>query len=731
MADLLINNPNWQSFASGLETDRGLTPGLLSGILSNETSGGHPDIIGRTSTAGAQGAFQFMPGTAKQYNVNVHDTADSTRGAADYLGDLSKKYSDPLLAGAAYNWGPGNVNKAMTAAANAGLPTDALSLANHGFLPKETAAYVTNLAGHLNSNVSSGVQPFNPDVVAQTQNSVVGMVQGGASPQAIVQSLAKSPVAPMIQHLSSSGMSADDIVLQVGGTPLAKVRSAQQQVNGQGFLTNVGQGASNAVGDLANGARQLGNRMTGDDAALKSNQAAQAAVEADPTRQALGQTAGGRIGSGGVKALPYIAAGAVAPEGLLPALLVNGGVGAASGALTPTTADGQFLHNVGTEGALGAVGGGAGYGVSKGMGALASKVLGGDAAATARMTEAQAQGLPVNVSSVSGPNGFWRNVADSMPENRNVVAAQGTADSAIAGKVGEGLGLKNYEGPIDTNMLNSARPAIKQALDDATNVQITLPQSLKADLQGLIQKGTNPLTDGIANNSTVKSAISNLSNAVDAGVPVAGGDLQGLASELKGLLYNPAASHGEKQLASNVINKINGTLTSNMTPEQRTAFSAANDQYRNLLAVQKMVKSSNDTGVVTPRQMLQAAKTGSFSNSFLQGQAPFQDLAGTASDLYGPSAGKGLGAIIGKAVGSPGDHSMMAAAVLEPHTGIPLYLAKQAANALMGKIATSQNPTLIRLMTGAGGKAMDPTLAAAISKALGAGTAAGAGSLGP
>ena len=141
-----------------------------------------------------------------------------------------------------------------------------------------------------------------------------------------------------------------------------------------------------------------------------------------------------------------------------------------------------------------------------------------------------------------------------------------------------------------------------------------------------------------------------------------------------------------------------------------------------------MVKASNDTGTVTPRQMLQAAKTGSFSNSFLKGEAPFQDLAGVASDLYGPAAGKGLGSVIGKAIGSPADHSLMAAAVVEPTTGVPLYLAKKAANALMGRMASSQNPTVIRLLTGAGGKPIDPVLANAIARALGTGAAGTAGS---
>jgi hypothetical protein len=727
MADLLINNPNWQQFAGGLEQDRGLRPGLLAGVLKNETAGGHPDVVGRTSSAGAQGAFQFMPSTAKQYNVNVLDTADSTRGAADYLGDLSKKYGDPLLAGAAYNWGPGNLDKAIKAAAGAGVPTDALSLANHGFLPKETSAYVAKLAGHLDT--SSSVQPFSPDVVASTQSAVVGMIQSGASPQAVVQSLAKSPVSSMIQHMTSSGMSADDIVQQVGGSPLAQYQAARQKVNEQGFVTNLAQGAGNAVSDIAGGVRQLANRVTGDDATLKQLQAQQAKAEADPMRQALGNTAGGQIGNVGVKALPYVAAGVLAPEGLIPALIANGAAGAGMGALTPTTGDGQILKNIATEGALGAVGGGVGYGAGKGLAAIAGKALGGDAAATARLADAQAQGLPTTVAGVNGPNGFWRNIADSMPTSKAVISSQADGEAAIAGKVAEGMGLKNYAGPIDTNMLNAARPAIKQALDDATNVQILLPQSMKADLQALVKSGTNPLTEGIANNNVVHTAIGNLTKAIDAGTPVAGADVQGLASELKSVLYSQGTTHGEKQLAGQVIDKINNALTSNMTPEQQSAFKAANDQYRSLLAVQKMVKASNDTGVVTPRQMLQAAKTGSFSNAFLKGDAPYQDLAGVAADLYGPSGGHGLGSIIGKAVGG---HGLDTAAVLVHPSPVTLagVGAKQLVSSLLARAATSQNPTMIRMLTGAGGKQLDPVLANAIAKALGATTAGAAGSLG-
>jgi hypothetical protein len=337
--------------------------------------------------------------------------------------------------------------------------------------------------------------------------------------------------------------------------------------------------------------------------------------------------------------------------------------------------------------------------------------------------------LPTTVAGVNGPNGFWRNIADSMQTSKAVISSQADGEAAIAGKVAEGMGLKNYAGPIDTNMLNAARPGIKQALDDATNVQVLLPQSMKADLQALVKQGTNPLTEGIANNNVVHTAIGNLTKAIDAGTPVAGADVQGLASELKSVLYNQGTTHSEKQLAGQVIDKINASLTSNMTPEQQSAFKAANDQYRSLLAVQKMVKASNDTGVVTPRQMLQAAKTGSFSNAFLKGDAPYQDLAGVAADLYGPSGGHGLGSIIGKAIGG---HGLDTAAVLVHPSPVTLagVGAKQLVSSLLARAATSQNPTMIRMLTGAGGKQLDPVLANAIAKALGATTAGSAGSLG-
>lgn len=72
------------------------------------------------SWAGAVGPWAFMPAAAKEYGLRVTKHYDerldyfkSTHAAASFLTDLYKKYGDWLLVIAAYNGGPGNVNKAI------------------------------------------------------------------------------------------------------------------------------------------------------------------------------------------------------------------------------------------------------------------------------------------------------------------------------------------------------------------------------------------------------------------------------------------------------------------------------------------------------------------------------------------------------------------------------------------------------------------------------------------
>ncbi|MDN5620470.1 MAG: LysM peptidoglycan-binding domain-containing protein [Psychrobacter sp.] len=98
-----------------------------------------------TSSAAAAGLWQFIPSTGRIYGLNQSSTYDgrrdvieSTRAAYDFLTALHNQFGSWELALAAYNAGPGRVQKAIDANAARGLPTDYWSLQ----LPTETMNYV-------------------------------------------------------------------------------------------------------------------------------------------------------------------------------------------------------------------------------------------------------------------------------------------------------------------------------------------------------------------------------------------------------------------------------------------------------------------------------------------------------------------------------------------------------------------------------------------------------------
>ena len=100
------------------------------------------------SSARASGIWQFMPATGKDFELKQNvfrddrrDVLASTRAALDYLQRLQRQFGDWHLALAAYNWGEGNVQKAINRNIKAGLPTDYLSLN----MPIETRNYVPKL----------------------------------------------------------------------------------------------------------------------------------------------------------------------------------------------------------------------------------------------------------------------------------------------------------------------------------------------------------------------------------------------------------------------------------------------------------------------------------------------------------------------------------------------------------------------------------------------------------
>ncbi len=100
------------------------------------------------SSARAAGMWQFMPATGQSFDLKQNafrddrrDVLASTRAALDYLQQLHNRFGDWHLALAAYNWGQGNVSRAVTRNQKAGLPTAYTDLT----MPQETRMYVPKL----------------------------------------------------------------------------------------------------------------------------------------------------------------------------------------------------------------------------------------------------------------------------------------------------------------------------------------------------------------------------------------------------------------------------------------------------------------------------------------------------------------------------------------------------------------------------------------------------------
>lgn len=96
------------------------------------------------SRVGATGLWQFMYGTGRMYKLTINSFVDerkdpiaSSHAAARYLRDLYSIYKDWTLVIAAYNCGPGNVNKAIRRAHGKRNYWDI-----YYYLPRETRGYV-------------------------------------------------------------------------------------------------------------------------------------------------------------------------------------------------------------------------------------------------------------------------------------------------------------------------------------------------------------------------------------------------------------------------------------------------------------------------------------------------------------------------------------------------------------------------------------------------------------
>lgn len=93
-------------------TKQGVSPDEVDRLAGVESSY-DPKVItgGRLSSKGAIGTMQLMPGTASDLGVDPYNLEDNIRGGVTYYKQQRDKFGNPREAAAAYNAGPGAVQK--------------------------------------------------------------------------------------------------------------------------------------------------------------------------------------------------------------------------------------------------------------------------------------------------------------------------------------------------------------------------------------------------------------------------------------------------------------------------------------------------------------------------------------------------------------------------------------------------------------------------------------------
>jgi hypothetical protein len=185
-------------------TKSGLDKALLTRQIKQE-SGFDPKS---RSPAGAMGISQFMPGTAKDYKVDPWKPESAIPGQAKYDSDMIAKFGGNTGLGlAAYNWGPGNMQKWLA------------SGANPAAMPAETRNYVQKITGQpIESWLAKTKQPG-------PQSDLGGSALGGGTPVRMAfngepsQAPIQMPGSPAAMSTALAGPEAGPSVLPVVAPP--------------------------------------------------------------------------------------------------------------------------------------------------------------------------------------------------------------------------------------------------------------------------------------------------------------------------------------------------------------------------------------------------------------------------------------------------------------------------------------------------------------------------------
>lgn len=445
-----------------------------------ESGGRDYDSAGRviTSPKGAKGSMQVMDATNLDPGYGVRPAQNDSleeraRVGQDYLKAMIGNYGGDLTKGlAAYNAGPGNVDRALAAAQQAGDPNWMQYLPK----PQETIPYVQKIVANMGSQpgtldrIASAVLPSaQAQPAVRAPDAYQDILDGKYEAAGASAPVSNDPYQAILDGNYAGGKTTESrspdgaLRLEMGGTAPAAEQKNQGVLGaiesfGAG-VRKLGQGVAQGFGDIPAGVGQAGTHqgqqiLGGIDDLLGTNLAARVAPnvaardaevarrEAEYQESTPGSVAAGlgRLGgniafsvAGGpaAAAAPMMTGAQLGARALpmAPGLgrLLGAGVGsgiqgAGYGAVAPVAAgnyDQQSLANTQAGAILGAVA----PGVGQLLGAGGRYVGNNIRAAIAPFTESGREGIAQNIIAQAAKGGPMRgNVAQMVPGSAPTMA---------------------------------------------------------------------------------------------------------------------------------------------------------------------------------------------------------------------------------------------------------------------------------------------------------------------
>lgn len=573
---------------SSLEEKYGLPPGLLSAVETTESNGDNSAV----SPKGARSSFQFMPDTAKAYNVDVNDKASAAHGAARYLSDLKNEYGSIQAALAHYN---GGTKSGKAVAAGSEAPYE------------ETKNYLQK----VNSRLKVDPEQFQWSDINEPQGNVTVTSPEGkdltwSSPD---------------QKLDTSNMSNAELfgrgVLQSGkntATGIGQVLDLPAQ-----FLEKKLKGT--AVGNLIS---QFGEKLNLPTAESAAAQRPEEIRKLREENKQITDTPAGMAGN---------ITGELGQAVLLPGgtIAKSAGAGAILGATQPVTENESRAFNTISGAGFGA----GGQAAVNTLGRIAQPIVNNlNAIGKKGVQILKDAGVPLDAAQATGSNMLARTKA-FLADNPVTSAAQQSFaatqkqayNKAIAKTFGEEA---DY---ITPEVIQAAKDRLGANYDAiAARNNIHLDKTLEGHLSSIEKEAQNILNP--ENFNLVKKQVDNILAKADGN----GGALSGAQyQEIKTVLDKLSGSENKtvgnyaRELKDSLLDGLTRSAKASGNKEDVALLKETNKQYGNMKKVENVADFS--TGEINPSKLYNHLKTKSNRYSFYSQDKALSDLASAGKNI--------------------------------------------------------------------------------------------------